>query len=138
MVKNKHITDRLSNKLDDAAAPLTKNSEPGLIGLSPNPATNMFIADIALRGISRLARNTLHKSVLQNKYGPNKAKRIVENKSLFHTLALYGASRVATRSVPGAMVVTTGLLAKALYDRSKSKHGAKRDGEKTLNKMAKE
>ena len=33
------------------------------------------------------------------------------------------AMRVATRSVPGAIVVTSGLLAKKLYDRRKARKG---------------
>ena len=33
------------------------------------------------------------------------------------------AMRVATRSVPGAIVVTSGLLAKKLYDRRKARQG---------------
>ena len=136
-----HVTDKASHKLSNLAAPLADTKGPGTLGLSPNPATNMFIADIAMRGVSQIVRNTLHKSVLQNKYGPDKAKKIVENKSLFRSLVLLGASRMATRSVPGAVLVSGGLLAKALLERSQAKrkgHGAtRRKGEETLEKMAK-
>ena len=52
-------------------------------------------------------------------------------------MALYGVTKLATRSVPGAMVVAGGMLAKTLYDRRKSKRAAKRDGERTLARMAK-
>lgn len=136
-----HVTDRAGDKLSGLAAPLADTKGPGTLGLSPNPATNMFIADIAMRGLSVLARNTLHKAVLRNRYGSGKAKDIVENKSLVRSLALYGASRVATRSVPGAALVGGGLLAKALLERSRAKrkgHAAvAREGEETLEKMAK-
>lgn len=139
---DEHITDKASRQLNKLTGSGAKSRGDGTLGLSPNPATNMFIADIAMRGISVLARNTLHKSLLQNRYGSNKAKRIVENKSIFRSLALYGASRVATRSVPGAALVSGGLLAKALYERSQAKRGGrskqKRKGEETLESMAKE
>jgi hypothetical protein len=41
-------------------------------------------------------------------------------------------ARVATRSVPGALLVGGGLLAKTLYDRSISRRKARRRGDKTL------
>ena len=136
-----HVTDKASDKLSSLAAPLAKSDGPGTLGISPNPATNMFIADIAMRGVSQLVRNTLHKSVLQNKYGPDKAKKIVENKSLFRSLVLLGASRMATRSVPGAALVGGSLIAKALLERSQAKRkgraATRRKGEETLEKMAK-
>lgn len=136
-----HVTDKASEKLSNLAAPLAKTEGPGKLGLSPNPATNMFIADIAMRGVSQIVRNTLHKSVLQNAYGPDKAKKIVENKSLFRSLTLLAASRVATRSVPGAALVGGGLIAKALLERSQAKRKGrgrvKAKGEQTLEKMAK-
>ena len=138
MVKNKHVTDRASEALDDAAKPLKKRDEPGIIGPSTNAATNMLIADVAFRAVSRLARNSLHKSVLKTKYSSDKAKRIVENRSIGSTLALYGLSKLATRSVPGALLVSGGLLAKTLYDRGGSKRKARRKGEEQLDMMAAE
>lgn len=136
-----HVTDKASDKLSSLAAPLADTKGPGTLGLSPNPATNMFIADIAMRGVSQIVRNTLHKSVLQNKYGPDKAKKIVENKSLTRSLMLLAASRVATKSVPGAALVGGGLIAKALLERSQAKRKGrgkvKAKGEQTLEKMAK-
>lgn len=135
-----HVTDKASDTLSGLAAPLARTKGPGTLGISPNPATNMFIADIAMRGVSQLVRNSLHKAVLQNRYGPTKAKNIVENKSLFRSIALLGASRVATRSVPGAMLVGGGLVAKALLERSQAKRKGrgrvKGKGDDTLTKMA--
>ena len=135
-----HVTDKASDKLSALAAPLANTDGPGKLGISPNPATNMMIADIAMRGVEQIVRKTMHKSVLQNAYGPDKAKKIVENKSIFRSLALYGASRIATRSVPGAALVGGGLLVKALLERSQARRGDRRKvkakGERTLEKMA--
>lgn len=140
MAKNSdHITDKAGRVLGDAAAPAGRKGS-GFLTISPNPATNLFIADIAMRGISQLGRHTLQKAALQNDYGSDKAKKIVENKSLARTLALYGASRVATRSVPGAVLVSGGLLAKALLERRRAKkkgrRAVEREGERTLDSMA--
>lgn len=50
----------------------------------------------------------------------------VEGKpSLLGKIAGAALIRVATRSVPGAIVVTGGLLAKALHDKRKAKKAAK-------------
>jgi hypothetical protein len=40
--------------------------------------------------------------------------------------------RIATRSVPGAIVVTGGLIAKAVHDRRKAKRSADRQGGDTV------
>jgi hypothetical protein len=45
-------------------------------------------------------------------------------------------TKVATKSVPGALVVTTGLALKVLFDRSQSKRQARRKGDRMLHKQA--
>ena len=81
-----------------------KSEKPdALPGPSTNPATNLLIADIVMRGVSRAVRKSLHKSVLRTGYSRDKAKEIVEDRSVVRTLALYGATRFATRSTPGAL-----------------------------------
>jgi hypothetical protein len=138
MSKNRHVTDRASDALSGPTQALTKRDEPGVLGPSTNPATNMLIADVALRAVSRLARNTLHKTVLQTRVGSSKAKRIVENKSMGRTVIMFGLSRLATRSVPGALLVSGGLIAKTLYDRSHSRRAARRKGASEFEEMARE
>lgn len=135
MAKPKHLTDRAARAVASKAKHLVKD-EPGLTGPSTNAATNLIISDIIVRAAARLARNSMHKGVLRGRYGADKAKAIVENRSVLSTLALYGASKIATRSVPGALVVSTGLIAKTLFDRSQSRRKAKRKGEEQLDQMA--
>ena len=104
-----------------------KSEKPdALPGPSTNPATNLLIADIVMRGVGRAVRKSLHKSVLRTGYSRDKAKEIVEDRSVVRTLALYGATRFATRSTPGALLVGGGLLVKSLYDRGVSRREAKR------------
>lgn len=95
---------------------------------SPNPLTNLIIADVVLRGGGRLLRHAVERSVLGVKYPKDKARDIVKGRSMARTLMGAAVARVATRSVPGALVVGGSLLAKALYDR---RHGGKARAEGT-------
>lgn len=108
-----------------------------VLGPSSNPATNLIIQDIAMRAGGRLMRHTLEKGLLRGRYGGAQAKAIVENRTLVHTFVSGMLARYATRSLPGAVLVGGGLIAKTLFDRSQSKRAAKRKGDKTLGKMAK-
>ena len=131
MAKPNHLTDRIADQFngqEDNAVP----------GPSPNPSTNLVIHDIALRSVGRLSRMTVEKALLGRRYGSQFAKDAVENRSLIHTLAAYGVTKFATKSVPGFALVTTGLLAKTLFDRSQSRRNARKAGEKSLRKQARE
>ncbi len=103
---------------------------------SPNPMTNILIADIALRGGGRLLRHAVERGVLGVKYSPEKAQNIVKGRSMAQTLIGTAIARVATRSVPGAIIVGGGLLAKALYDRRKDAQAAKAEGEAAVARQA--
>ncbi|OBV12353.1 Guanylate kinase [Erythrobacter dokdonensis DSW-74] len=94
-------------KLDDSRLP------------SPDPVTNLVIADIVLRGAGSLLRQRLEKGLLTGQLDGDKAKHLVESRGMVSTLALWGASRLATRSPVGLAVVAGGLAAKVLYDRGK-------------------
>lgn len=106
-----------------------------LHGPSPNPATNLAIADIVLRTGTAVARRAVERAVLGGTYSPRKAKSILKGRTMTESL-LHGAlSRVALRSVPGAILVGGALVAKTLYDRSKSRQ-ARHEGAADLHEMA--
>ena len=105
-------------------------------GPSSNPATNLLIMDIAMRGASLLAARGIEKAALRLRYRPGKADDIVEGRSMIAMLAATGAAQVATRSVPGLLLVTGGLLAKTLFDRSLRPREARRKGDKQLAAQA--
>ncbi|MFN3990650.1 MAG: hypothetical protein ACK4IS_10370 [Erythrobacter sp.] len=97
--------------------------ETGIAGLplpSTDPATNFLIADIVLRAASDLAREAIEKKTLAQTYDRAKAEELVTSQSIVKTIALYGISRIATRSPAGLALVAGGLVVKALYDRGKS------------------
>ena len=105
-------------------------------GPSTNPATNLIVADIAMRASSRLFRRTMEKGLLQLKFPPEKAHEIVEGRSLGQTLIAAGIARLATRSIPGALLVTGGIVAKSIFDRSLSRRESSRRGTEDLEKQA--
>lgn len=114
---------------------LPKNSD-GIPGPTDNPATNFIMADIAIRAGTYLARRGVEKGLLANRYGKLTAKQIVQNKTLGQSLLSFALARVATRSVPGAILVGGGALAKTLLDRRKNRRQAKAEGDAKLLEQA--
>lgn len=104
-------------------APPDPNQAPtgpgGLPLPSPIAGTNLVIADIVLRAAGGLLRNRMEKGLLVASYDKAKAEKLVDGRSLATSVALWGASRLATRSPLGLAVVAGGLAAKVLYDRGK-------------------
>ena len=101
-------------------------------GPSPDPATNLMMTELALRVGSHLVRNLAQRRLLGPRYGTADAKKILANRTMKQTAASMLVSRIATRSVPGAVLVGTGLLAKTLFDRSQKRRKAQRAGDRAL------
>jgi hypothetical protein len=102
---------------------------PGGLPLpSPSAGTNLVIADIVLRAAGGLLRDRLEKGLLIKGHGKDKADKLVGNRGLASSLALYGASRLARRSPIGLAVVAGGLAAKVFYDRGKRLEAKRRAG----------
>ena len=133
--KPNHLTDFAADKLETATDSNPASDDP-VPGPSTNPATNMIIHDIILRSVGRLSRQTVEKLLLGRQYGSQFAKDAVENRSLVQTLAAYGVTKVATKSVPGAAAVTGALLLKVLFDRSQSRRKSRSQGRKQLSRQA--
>ncbi len=94
---------------------------------STNPATNIMIAEVILRGVSTLLRQKAEMQVAKAGYGnDDRAREVLGGRTIATTLALYGMSKVAVRSPVGLAVVTGGLVAKTLYDRGKDRQARKR------------
>ncbi|WP_156317980.1 hypothetical protein [Porphyrobacter sp. AAP60] len=97
-------------------------SGKGIAGLplpSPSAATNLVIADIVMRAASGLLRKRMEKGMLIKSYDSARAEKLVDGRGVAATVALWGASRLATRSPIGLAVIAGGLAAKVLYDRGK-------------------
>lgn len=137
-------TKKLQDKVEAAGAEVAKSKQAlgkaaadagELSGPSPNTHTNLAIADIALRGGSFLARRAVEQMLLGRKYTPTKAKAILKGRSMGETVFHTALARIAMQSVPGAIVVGGGLIAKTLYDRRKARK-AKAEGETAIEEMA--
>ena len=133
--KPNHLTDRAGAAIEKATDKTPGRTDP-VPGPSPDPATNLIINDIILRSVGRLSRMTVEKALLGRRYGSTFAKEAVENRSMLHALTAYGVTKVATKSVPGALAVGTGLALKVLFDRGRSRRKSKAAGEKMLREQA--
>lgn len=123
-------------KASRKAADLKSAGKPAVSGPSPNPMTNLIIADLVLRAGTRAVRHGLERVVLGTKYSPIRAKEIVKSRTMVQTLVGTAVARVATGSVPGALVVGGALLAKSLYDRRKGQLAAEAEGNLAIEDQA--
>lgn len=125
--------DPMARELVTSDANASENSRFPVF--STNPATNLMIADVVVRGISSMFRKNIEKRVARVGYGSDdKAREVLDGRTIATTLALYGMSKLATRSPVGLGIVASGLVAKTLYDRGKERQRRKRleqqDGKK--------
>lgn len=111
--------DRLSKQLAKQSS--EEDNRGNLTVPSPNPATNLLIADIVVRGASSMLRGGIEKRVAKASADTEEqAQELLDGRTLLTTLGLYGASKLATRSPIGLGIVAGGLVLKTLYDRGKS------------------
>ena len=136
MAKRSGLFAEVARRPSRKASRILPKKSDGIPGPSENPATNFILADIAIRAGTYLARRGVEKGLLANRYGKDTAKKIVQNKTLGQTLISFALARLATRSVPGAIVVGGGALAKTLLDRRKSRRRAEAEGDRQLIEQA--
>lgn len=113
-----------------------RDDERKVPGPTDNPATNIMLADVAIRAGSYIVRRTVEKGFLKGRYGKQTASDILNNRTLGQTVVSYGLAKVASRSLPGALIVGGGAAAKALYDRRKSKRRQQVEGDRELIEQA--
>ncbi len=98
----------------------------------PVPITSLVMADIAMILGNRVLQNVVERSFLDRREGGDAAHEVAESRSTVKTRASGAAAKIATLSVPGALIVGGGLLAKTLYDRGgrrkKARHAEDRTG----------
>ncbi len=95
-------------------------------------AAQSVLAAVVLRTGNALLKQSIERGILGRTPGVVKAaataaagiklpKAARPKRSLAAKIAMAAATRIATRSVPGAIVVGGAMLAKTLYDRKRSK-----------------
>lgn len=83
-----------------------------------------FVADAALRKTGSIARKQLDRRLAGLGLTANDVARLAAGKQGFGTrIAAAALMRLATRSVPGALAVGGGIVAKALLDRKRQRKG---------------
>lgn len=131
----KHVSAYGAKAIDRARAK-TPGKTDGMPGPTDNPATNLLMADVVIRAGSYVARRAIEKGILRGRYGKDVARDIVHNKTLGQSLFSYGLAKLATKNLPGAVIVGGGALVKTLYDRRKSRSSQRREGDRELIEQA--
>jgi hypothetical protein len=81
-------------------------------------------------------RHAVERTLLGTRYSADKAKNIVKGRSMMQTMVGTALARVATRSVPGALLVGGAMIAKTLYDRSQGEAAAREGSQKVHKQVA--
>ena len=89
------------------------------------PIVTLIAADLALRTGDRLVRRGIERGLLNGKAA--KTSRVIRGRTLKETVIGTVLAEVARRSVPGAIIVGGGLVAKALRDRRRARKVADQD-----------
>lgn len=87
------------------------------------PIASVILADLALRGGQALVRRGVERGLLKGEPVPQ--GRVVHGQSLPETVVGTVLATMARRSVPGALLVGGGLIAKALTDRYRARQAAR-------------
>jgi len=82
------------------------------------PVVSLIVADVALRAGGTLLRRSVELGLLKGKAVPG---RLIRGRTIKETLIGTALATVARRSVPGAILVGGGLLAKTISDRRRAK-----------------
>jgi len=122
---------KVEKAVDDGVAE-AKARLDDIEGPSPNPMTNLVLTDLLLRGGGQILRHAVEGALLTTKFDKTKARKIITGRSMTQTLVSTAIARIATRSVPGMILVGGGAVAKLLYDRNQDKRAARREGEKAI------
>jgi hypothetical protein len=100
-----------------------------MAGKPPKTGPGTIAADLALREGAALARRAMEKRLARSGYSKKQIRKIIEGKGFGRNVAATAIARLATRSIPGALVVGSGLVAKALFDLRRSRRGEPDAGE---------
>lgn len=105
-------------------------------GLNPVPKSNLLLADIALRGGGKLLRLGVDRGLLGVQDSTKKAAKALTKRSLSQTLVGAVVTRLATRSVPGAIIIGGGMLAKMIHERRKLRKAGSKGESSGKHKIA--
>jgi len=128
----------MGGRKDKSARPARRTllKKADVPGPSTNPATNLLIANIAMQSVAILLRRSAERGLLRQRFAPEEARDIIKGRGLATSMITTAAARTATRSIPGLLLVSGGLLAKAVFDRSLKRRTSRRKGDQALLEQA--
>ncbi len=109
------------------ASKTNRKAKAGKAGPELEPTPSLLLMDIGFRTALRIGRRYMERGVLRKQLGAEQAKRTFKkNSGVTKKLTSIMVSRFAARSIPGAMLVGSGILFKTLYDQRKAERKAER------------
>ena len=102
----------------------------------PKPETRALVTDVALRTVGRVMRQSANRKVVGSLIS-GQARRAAKRGGLTSSLVGVIAARIATRSVPGALLVGGVLAVKAVRDYKRVQKEQAEDGDLPVLKPAK-
>lgn len=135
MATEKH--DRSRRKRRHPPPTAQQAARKGLAGPSTDPATNLLLTDVALRGATVMARLAIEHALLRNRYDASTATEIIARQSLGKRMLSMGMSRIAAGSLPGALFVSGSMMGKIMLDRARAHRQARIAAAKAARRSAK-
>ena len=128
----------MGGRKDKSARPARRQllKKADVPGPSTNPATNLLIANIAMQSVAILLRRSAERGLLRQRFAAEEARDIIKGRGMVTSMVTTAAARTATRSIPGLLLVSGGLLAKAVFDRSLKRRTSRRKGDQALLEQA--
>lgn len=116
--------DRVTRELGSQVT--TDKVDPPSLLPSPKATINLLIADIVVRGAARLFRDSVERRVATASAADGgEAEELLDGRTLIKSLAIYGASKLATKSPVGLGLVAGSLALKTLCDRGRARQRRK-------------
>lgn len=101
-------------------SPGTESGEP-VPGVDDKAVASLLVADIVTSAGSFLLNRFVEKRILKSHYDKVAARELRDQRTKGQAVASAAATKLATRSVPGAAIVTGGLLVGSLYKRGRAR-----------------
>jgi hypothetical protein len=104
--------------------PATDNTE-AVPGVDSKAVGSLLVADIVMSAGTFLLGRFVDKRILKTHYDKDAAREMRKQRTKGQAIATSAATKLATRSVPGAAIVTGGLLVGSLYKRGRARKKAR-------------
>lgn len=102
-----------------------RKSHESVPGADSKAVASLLVADIVMSAGSFLLSRFVEKQILKTHYDKDAARELRAQQTKGQAVATSAATKLATRSVPGAAIVTGGLLLGSMYKRGRARKKAR-------------